>query len=301
MNRKDEKLLREYVRKKFVQPAIELIEEQRKAEESARLWVRSHIRVFQEQQEFTVINELKDSKPHPKTSINFLRDTFKKLLPNIESDYKSLTTSQEQRDSFRDHYLAATIRMFDQIDGLSGDVEAEDYGDLGAEPVLKDPDAASSAEAPETSDAAGPAEDDLDAMMKDLENLQEADDELLDEDKLTERDVNVVDSLKKKEEPKGIEGDISKEMKKNDALNADREKFGSDVGGDLTGRNKAYDSFKKTNNYIVQNFNSLGNEEDKEEFKKWCVYNLKLTFDGFDQELKTNPDLPNIADPSQQV
>ena len=230
-----------------------------------------------------------------------MRDAFKKLLPNIESDYKSLTTSQEQRDSFRDHYLAATIRMFDQIDGLSGDVEAEDYSDLGAEPVLKDPSAASAADAPETPDAAEPAQDDLDSMMKDLEKLQEADDDVLDEDKLTERDVNVVDQLKKKEEPKGIEGDINREIKKDADLNADREKFGSDVGGDLTGRNKAYDSFKKTNNYINTPYKSLGDFNDKDEFKKWCVYNLKITFDGFDQELKTNPDLPDIADPSQQV
>jgi hypothetical protein len=42
-----------------------------------------------------------DVAPHASTAINFLEDLLKKILPGIETDYKSLTTKAEQRESFR--------------------------------------------------------------------------------------------------------------------------------------------------------------------------------------------------------
>ena len=42
-----------------------------------------------------------DVAPHASTAINFLEDLLKKILPGIETDYKSLTTKTEQRESFR--------------------------------------------------------------------------------------------------------------------------------------------------------------------------------------------------------
>jgi len=42
-----------------------------------------------------------DTTPHASTAINFLEDLLKKILPGIETDYKSLTTKEEQRESFR--------------------------------------------------------------------------------------------------------------------------------------------------------------------------------------------------------
>jgi len=313
MNKKEEKLLREYVRRNIIKPTLASIKEEKRKEDLARLWVRKQIREFKEQLEHTVIYEAADIKPHDKTYVNFLRDSFKKLMPNIENDYKSLTTNPEQRESFRNHYLAATIRMFDQIDGLSANVDIEDYSDLGAEPVMKDPDAANAenVETPEqpeasedaasveqsepASDVAGAAEDDIDSMLNSLQEATELNEEELEE----AENFNVVKDLKPKKEKKGLENEIDKEMQKKDILNKDREKFSQDVGGDLTGRNKAYDSFKKTKNYIHQNYSDLSDPDDKEGFKKWCIYNLKLTFDGFDNELQNNPDVPDIANPEQ--
>ena len=46
MNHKDEKLLREFVRRTIVQPAVQALEEEKRKEDSVRLWVRSHIREF---------------------------------------------------------------------------------------------------------------------------------------------------------------------------------------------------------------------------------------------------------------
>tara|TARA_Y100001973_G_scaffold92277_1_gene141810 strand:+ start:2118 stop:5135 length:3018 start_codon:yes stop_codon:yes gene_type:complete len=46
--------------------------------------------------------------PHQSTGINVLEDLLKKVVPQIEGDYKTLTTDKAQRDSFRAHILNAT-------------------------------------------------------------------------------------------------------------------------------------------------------------------------------------------------
>ena len=61
---------------------------------------------FQETKLRGLINKLiseadTDVAPHASTAINFLEDLLKKILPGIETDYKSLTTKTEQRESFR--------------------------------------------------------------------------------------------------------------------------------------------------------------------------------------------------------
>ena len=48
-----------------------------------------------------------DKTPHASTAINFLEDLLKKILPTIEQDYKSLTSKQEQRDSFRAQFVSS--------------------------------------------------------------------------------------------------------------------------------------------------------------------------------------------------
>ena len=115
--------------------------------------------------------------------------------------------------------------MFDQADGLSASVEAEDYDDIKGDIEQKVAD-----------DAGGTSISDL-ALEEDL-SLDMA---------LEEADINIVDELKPEEEPEekeGLEGEIDKEMSNKDKIMNDREKFGAGVEGDLTGRNKAYDSFK---------------------------------------------------------
>ena len=45
--------------------------------------------------------------PHPSTGINVLEDLLKKIIPQIETEYKKLTTSHEQRSSFQTHIVNA--------------------------------------------------------------------------------------------------------------------------------------------------------------------------------------------------
>lgn len=51
--------------------------------------------------------EKTDFAPHGNTGINVLTDLLERILPIIERDYKSLTTSPEQRESYRAHFVKA--------------------------------------------------------------------------------------------------------------------------------------------------------------------------------------------------
>lgn len=57
-----------------------------------------------------------DINVHPSTGINVLEDLLKKIIPSLEQDYKILTTSPEQRESFRSHILNAVSKTLTTAD-----------------------------------------------------------------------------------------------------------------------------------------------------------------------------------------
>ena len=70
-----------------------------------------------------------DVAPHASTAINFLEDLLKKILPGIETDYKSLTTKNEQRESFRAQLTNSVNILLDTAElnskGSEENVEAD--------------------------------------------------------------------------------------------------------------------------------------------------------------------------------
>ena len=66
----------------------------------------------------------------------------------------------------------------------------------------------------------------------------------------------------------------------------EREDFGI-PGADETGRNVAFDSFKKIGSNVVDSYDVLGSDtpEDKEVFYDYLITNLKLYFDKFENDL----------------
>ena len=62
--------------------------------------LRKHVRKM-------ILKEKTDFAPHGNTGINVLTDLLERCLPVIERDYKSLTTSIEQRSSYRAHFVKA--------------------------------------------------------------------------------------------------------------------------------------------------------------------------------------------------
>jgi plasmid maintenance system antidote protein VapI len=77
------------------------------AEESVRRAIRGMIQ-----------EEVKDA-PYASTGINELETLLKKIIPVIEPDYKSLTTAEEQRESFRSHILTAVQNSLSPAGGAT--------------------------------------------------------------------------------------------------------------------------------------------------------------------------------------
>ena len=57
-----------------------------------------------------------DPAPHQSTGINVLEDLLKKIIPQIEDDYKLLTTSEEQRESYRAHIVQAVVQTLTPVE-----------------------------------------------------------------------------------------------------------------------------------------------------------------------------------------
>jgi predicted CopG family antitoxin len=64
--------------------------------------------------------DVPDEQPQRSTGINVLEDTLKVIIPIVEDAYKGLTTSKEQRDSFRAHILNAVENSLAPVDITAG-------------------------------------------------------------------------------------------------------------------------------------------------------------------------------------
>jgi hypothetical protein len=191
-----------------------------------------------------------DPTPNKSTGINVLGELLKKIIPVLEVDYKSLTTNNEQRQSFRSHIANAVVNLL---------TPAELNMDVG-----------------ETEDEE-PVEDNT---------LQEIDVDIVDDEDSIEQDKFIdirSDSERKAEE----EEEEEEEDPRGD--------FGSGVEGDETGRNMAYQSFKKIEANILDSYGLLSDPDDQEKFYDYLLANLKLYFDMFEDQLE-----PSVEEPTNQ-
>ena len=289
MNHKDEKLLREFVRRTIVNPGIEILKEEKRKEDSVRLWVRSHIREFIEKDYNTIINEAKDmANPHPSTGINKLRDAIRKAKPSIKTKFQQLTTSSEQRESFTNHLLAAFVRLFDQLDALSAEGSVEDVA--GDETLAVEPAETDTLQAPDDGDI-DDIEKELDSLMEALTLTEEEEEELGDDNDVVSDELTA-----EKESAKNL-SQVEKDVEKKKSQESEREQFGGGLEGDSTGRNQAYDTFNLVQSYFSDAYLDLNNADDKEMYKKWGLYNLKLLLDSYEEELSPNLETPDIQNP----
>ena len=82
----------------------------KRRKEKANLLLREHVRKLILEKSNVIDTN------HPSTGINILEDLLKKIIPQLEQDFKSLTTSKEQRDSFRAHVLNALSKSLTTAD-----------------------------------------------------------------------------------------------------------------------------------------------------------------------------------------
>jgi len=258
-----------------------------------QLWEQKKIEEQQEHQLRLVIRGLiKEAKeaanPHPNTGINKLRDAFRKAKPTLKTKYQQLTSSEEQRNAFSAHMLRAFVRLFDELDALQakGEVEGE----------VEDIESAVG-EAPDLGLEAPPEEDeDIDQEIDEL--LQEMINEVKVDVKDDEMDI-VSDDEKEAEEKEKEQNktQAEKDFEKKKESDKEKESFGAGLDGDATGRNQAFDAFRLVQTYFSDAYLDLSNEEDQKMYRDWCLYNMKLLFQNFEESLPTDPEEPNIENP----
>ena len=81
-----------------------------------------------------------------------------------------------------------------------------------------------------------------------------------------------------------------------DKEDQDKEDFGIE-GQDLTGRDKAYETFNKVETQIVDAYKTLHNQQDIKAFYDGLLMNLDLYFKKFEDEIKPEVEAPEtVAD-----
>ena len=97
-----------------------------------------------------------------------------------------------------------------------------------------------------------------------------------------------------------IDIDISKDKPEDmadvrvDKQDQEKEQFGIE-GQDLTGRDKAYETFNKVETQIVDAYKTLHSDEDIKAFYDGLLMNLDLYFKKFEDEIKPEVDAPETA------
>lgn len=226
----EEKILRENIRQ-----IIRLVKQKNNTqEEQLRQVVREFIDI--EMRTLTEGGPDVDPTPNKSTGINVLEELLKKIIPIIETDYKSLTTNTSQRESYRSHIINAVVNSLTPAK-INNDADGED--------------------------------DDLEEEVSINVGDDAVDDKFID-----------------------IRTDAEKSADDEKAEEDPRDAFGADVEGDETGRNVAYQSFKKIETSIIDSYELLGDPEDQELFYDYLIANLKLYFDKFEEELSGSLDEP---------
>lgn len=124
-----EEFAKELKLRQYIKKAIQIVESKRKdvineaskQEKTLRGFIRQLI------SEGSVGDSVEG--PHKSTGINILEDLLKKIIPIVEIDFKKLTTSQEQRTSYRAHTLTgirnllAPAAVVDQADSEEESIE----------------------------------------------------------------------------------------------------------------------------------------------------------------------------------
>jgi hypothetical protein len=211
--------------RKLIRKAIKIAESKRQKEEGQYLAEESRLRkVIRNLIMEDEVGDTEDS-PYDNTGLNTLNTLFDNILKTVETGYKELASSEEQRNSFASHILKAV------------------------ENVL--------------------------APLKALDQTDQQMSEDIDIDIGQDRPEDMADIRKDKEEQ-------------------NVEDFGIE-GEDLTGRDKAYETFNKVETQIVDAYKSLHNPGDVKAFYDGLLMNLDLYFKKFEDEIQPSVVAPETA------
>ena len=234
MNQKDEEILRENIRQ-----MIRFVKKKRLIKENkTRNLLKKLMRLELKKMVMESSTPDVDPTPNKSTGINVLEELLKKIIPILETDFKSLTTSIEQRKSFRAHILNAVVNTLTpaRINTQAGEEKSD----------------------------------------TDIDLQEEVDIDIVDDD---DKFIDIRTDAEKKAEDETEESDP-------------REEFGAGIEADKTGRNVAYQCFKKIEGNVIDAYELLSDTEDQELFYDYLIANLKLYFDKFEGELDDTVEEP---------
>lgn len=236
-----EQFLQELKLRKIIRKGISIVLEKKETEKQQSLLEEQKLREVIKDILSEVAVSDNDPAPHRSTGINVLEDLLKKIIPVLEDDFKKLTSSTEQRQSFRSHIIKAVE------DSLAP---------------------------PRVTDKAGTEQDKM-ISVKEVE---------IDVGGGTPDDAFIdIDDTADAEDPPD-----------------EREEFGI-PGQEETGRNMAFESFKKISSGIIDSYDVLGSTEDKELFYDYLITNLKLYFDKFETDLSPAVEEPTTPEYEQSI
>jgi hypothetical protein len=275
-----EMMMRKYIRGKIKKQLNEQAMRETEQEYQLRLVIRG------------LINEAKEmANPHPNTGINKLRDAFRKAKPTLKAKFQQLTSTSEQRETFTSHMLRAFVRLFDELDALQAQGEIQDeIGEI--ESAVGSLAGGSGLEAPPPDQEADDIEDEIDDLLETI--LREVQVDIEDEG------IDVVTDEEKADQEKEAEASKSqteKDFNKKKEKDSEKTEFGGELEGDTTGRNQAFDAFRLVQSYFSDAYLDLANADDQKMYRDWCLYNLKLLFQNFEESLPQAPDQPAIENP----
>lgn len=195
-----------------------------------------------------------DPAPNKSTGINVLEDLLKKIIPIFKDDFRLLTTSEDQRVSFRAHIVKAVVDTLAPVE-INNEAERPDPED--------------ELESDEEIEVLGLDED------IEIEIASEAGDDKF---------IDIRSAAEKAEEEDEEEEDP-------------RDEFGKGLEDyDSTGRNMAFNTFKKVQTNIIDAYELLDDPDDQELFYDYLIANIKLYFDKFEDEL-----IGDVEEPTNQA
>jgi hypothetical protein len=185
-------------------------------------------------------------------------------LSELEKEYKTLTTSVEQRTSFRAHIINAVVKALgiERVSGLPNAAE----------------ETAGGAEAPDAFEA--------------LEEAVRA---------IYEAELSVGNAPEDEVEAEAEAPLLGQEEEEEaDPMETERSDFATGVDGgdtlDKTGRNYALNAWNKVEKNVTEAYANLGAEEDRKQYYDYLITNLKLYFDQWESELEGTPEEPTTPE-----
>jgi hypothetical protein len=257
-----EQLVRKYIRKKINSIISEHNKEAFLQEQKLRKIIRSILKE----------GDISDMHPHRSTGINVLEDVLKKMITTLRTDYKRMTTSKTQRDSFRAHMISAVKKSL--APSLVNDTYLSGTDALMAEPTPQ-------FGGPNSDEEVYGAETETSTDVTSQDQSDEELDDVL--GALEEADISI-----------DVEDEDKKIPVEDDDEPNEVEQFGNELSDlDETGRNMAFTTFKKVSQYILDAYDMLANIEDKKIFVDYLITNMKLYFDKFEDEIQKDVSEPS--------